>query len=928
MSINFIERNETWKPYNFSSNFIVNPFWGAIQIIFEPEYFGIFKCEKSIENIWKVHPIYSNFDWVTQKEDILKFSNQKENGDENNVLSRQDSNSYLLLVQKIKKITSEDVTSEDNDVLKELNKYSSNWKDINLKNNVPIICKCLRWELETDEESSVNKVILKRYSGFQLVVDNENSTYNPLFVYNDGKLTSFERSKAPKILSTISGEESLFISDKNSSVYNIPFKDALEMMPISKDEEDICSVFDKNIELIPEEFIFKPVLDYYPYVPYGSNGSANEENGFYYTSVNFTYSEDFPIIKVEEFAPRQECHDLKFEVGNPSFQDGIYFIPVLIKYKKDFSNDLITHSFGDNKKYSLFDNTSFIQIKATCESRDEKQKHKKECYVFLNSDYKLKQDAKITLSIDNDIERQLDFTSGKMIDLPVVNDNGSTIYAFWSNKDNNVVYKNNYKVIDNDQLKGYSWNKVLSVGKKFVKEEFVDDSVSGFPLLNNNNLIYFNKTNSKNYKYDLSGKLTGIWSDSTQYFKDRNYYFISKVLDNNGSYTIKNDNIDKIIAFGYNDDKSNKVSIFDYNFEFKYNLKLINVDKGCFFIPFGNGICSSRDKNIIKILVLQTISNDFIEENNSYYDVLKYKSSIGNICSITINLSNKTAEIKRIKEIQSREESNGNECFCYYPSTSENSFIRNGEKSYVNELICADFDNEIELIEFNNRHKTDIWCFKCKKAKIRHDFNTREVNVVGNNIETVLFLSSDSRNDDAETNEYEGKIFSTLKFESEDKAYFIHRNNIKVLDGSSLTVSDKHLDVNPLKLFYFEYKNVTGENDKGKKACFINKYGIFNLVDGNEIIGYTNNFINVAHVDLSGVYKGNDTNTYDTDCTFIYNDTIWPCFSKNKDYKIEGLNSNGDFISAKIINGLLFVLQKNDKNTLEIFNFGGVYPKY
>ena len=918
MPIDFIERNETWKPYNFSSNFIVNPFWGAIQISFEPEYFGIFKCEKSIGNSWDVHPIYSNFDWITQKDHILKFSNPKENGDENNVLSRQDSSSYLLLVQKIKKITSEDV-------LEELNKYSFNWKDINLKNNVPIICKCLRWELETDEESSVNKIILRKFSGFQLVIDNENSTYNPLFIYSEGSLIPFERSKAPKILSTISGEESLFISDKNSSVYNIPFKDALEMMPISKDEEDICSVFDKNIELIPEEFIFKPVLDYYPYVPYGSNGSANEENGFYYTSVNFTYSEDFPIIKVEEFAPHQECHDLIFEIGHPSFQDGIYFIPVLIKYKKDFSNDLITHSFGDNKKYSLFDNTSFIQIKATCESRDGK--HKKECYMFLNSDYKLKQDAKITLSIDDNIEYQLDFTSGKMIDLPVVNNNGSTIYAFWSNKDNNVVYKNNYKVIDNDQLKGYSWNKVLSVGKKFVEEKFIDDSVSGFPLLNNNNLIYFNKTNSKNYKYNLSGEWTGRWSDSTQYFKDRNYYFISKVLDNNGSYIIKNDNIDKIIAFGYNDDKSNKISIFDYNFEFKYNLKLINVDKGCFFIPFGNGICSSIDKNVIKILALQTISNDFIKKDNSYYDVLKYKSSIGNICSITINLSNKTAEVKLIKKVQSREVSNGNECFCYYPSTSENNFIRNGEKSYVNELICADFDNEIELIEFNNRHKTDIWCFKCKKAKIRHDFNTRDVKVVGDNIETVLFLSSDSRNDDAETNEYEGKIFSTLKFESEDKAYFIHGNNIKVIDGSSLIVSDEKLNINPLKLFYFENKNITNGNnftETEKKACFINKSGIFDL-NGNKIISYTNNFINVAHVDLSGVSEGVNTNIYDTDCTFIYNDTIWPCFS-NKDYKIEGLN--GNFVSAKIINGLLFVLQKNDGNTLKIFNFGGVYPKY
>lgn len=894
-----IERNESWTPYNISSNYAIDPLFGAIHLLYIPDEICIYDNENK-------ELIFSNYTG-----DLPSFD-----GDDLKIISEKWSYSSPIDFAK-----------------NEINNRSVAWRKLNIKKNIPIIVKRCHWKktVESDE------VAIDEAHGFFLVYNNKGHKDN--FFYrvsnvNDGSILELEQLdiETGSSSSLIPGEEYLMLSDRNWNTWNYKFKNIFHNLEVIDYESDLNKIFEEEINkdlFIFDDFIFKPIDENTLVVPYGET-STKEEKGTFYHTINFTYSENFPKIIIEDVSPSFENHDLEFKIGEPYFENGIKSIPVTIIFNRDFTSNLIKNEFVSGKDYELFDDTGFIKIKATCiheyiDEDDIEQSLSQSCFIVLKSSNKVKPDISITLDINTD-KIILKKNSGEIIDLYQLDGNNSTIVGYAdSSTSNELLYKNNYKVISDTILYGYSWNKIFDSPIEFQKEV---QSVSSLPVLLKDKLFYTNNTNTEGFFYKLYGEFTNKFDNV--YSKDK-FYSTIKIVDNN--LLPKHE---KLISFGYKDDLSNTIELIDINnSENRSTLTTDSSFRNCFFIPFCDGFVSQYNENIIKIIVYATKSNDFINKDESYYDLRIYEASIGSICSIEINVLTNKYEVKEIIPVEYSKVGDDRRAIVYFPMVLNPEYIRNGEKSYDFNQLSFEFIRKTQLFEFDNRNKVDLWAIPCRKVELIQNDTNRTVSC-GNILDCSIFIT-----DKTHTNvEFSSCDFTAIKDLSNNFVWFSECGSslLRRFDADYLKFTNESKDLEISHLFYFEDEDDDDSSFIGlsKEILIVYKNGLIEKLNNPNSIDnfYSFDSLNIIfnkifNVHLSGIHKSGITSDKKTDCTLISSSSS----DGNMLYKLHSGDFNslkglqGEIIDINLINGILFALTK-EGTSLSIYNFGLLHPKY
>ena len=919
-----INRNEFWKYYNISSNYAVDPLFGAIHILYLPNNVCIYN--KSTEEL-----IFSNY----SDTNTPAFDG---NGDTNN-------ETYCLFYSH----------GEDpvNLAKKELNSRSLAWRKINLKDNLPVIVKKCEWKSEIEEDD----VVLKKNYGFFLVYSKKVEKNKNFFYKCDcssDEVIGLEKLETLDTNSSlIPGGEYLMVSDRNWNTWNYKANKILSSLEVIDEEYDFNKVFNKEIEedlFLYDDFIFKPVDENILITPYGKEDESSTSDSFFHT-INFTYSDKFPKIKVEDISPSFENHDITFKIGEPNEENGIKTIPISVYYNKDFTSNLITHNFGGDKNYKLFDDTGFIKLKVTCynENGKDEETSSQECIVVLKSSNKTEPEKEIPITINNNKTFILKKNSGEVIDLYQLDENGSTIVGYNNSSPDSedLSYKNDYKVKDeNNNLYGYSWNKIFNenINIKFFKEEISFNKVSTLPIYINSGLFYSNNTNTSGFVYPLKGSFPPV--EVKDYKKD-NFYSTIKILSKN---RLKKH--EKLIRFGYNGDNlSNIIELVDINNNFSEELTSISPFRGCFFIPFYDAFVSEYDENIIKIICLATKNNKFIKEDESYYDLRKYEASIGSICSITIDLLFKTYNINEINSYEKVPSEEGVKTYkFYYPLVGNPEYIRSGEKLYKYKELSFDFLREVKLMEFNNRNNVDLWILPCKEITMKQKDADRSV-LVESKFDKVLVLSSKIH----EKKEFNTLDCTAIKDLKENTVYFsecggqelnsFNADYLRFEVKKDYSQEDKHIS----HFFYFENEDEIDNSYSGlkKNILVVFKNGTISTLDEelklesqespkNEFKSFGSlnpNFNKIFNIHLSGIHKSGTIDDKKTDCTLISDNKIYRLHNGDSN-KLKGIPeiTEGKIVDVKVLNGILFALIKepvvdSDENcSLSIYNFGNLHP--
>ena len=283
-------------------------------------------------------------------------------------------------------------------------------------------------------------------------------------------------------------------------------------------------------------------------------------------------------------------------------------------------------------------------------------------------------------------------------------------------------------------------------------------------------------------------------------------------------------------------------------------MKLAGNFRNCFFIPFGNAKVSKINGNIIKLLCLATFSNDFINKDESLYLSRKYNSSIGNICSIYINVKDLTYTIKELYTASSFDnisqsgikEKTG---IYYYPLVNSPEILRNGDKSYSLIPIDQSFIRELGLIEFDLERNIDLWIVPSNEVRISLT-NNNILEEVSSNSKVLLLTNVNSNNlIENET------IFDIEENNSVSFADFVYNGEklAKIyIDNNKITYSSESL----------KFKNDV-DKEGNIHFIFVSNYPSF-----NKILDYVETDLGVnkrrkSHVVLSGITRQDSTSERD-----------------------------------------------------------------
>lgn len=748
-------------------------------------------------------------------------------------------------------------------------------------------------------------------------------------------------------LITVRGEESVLISDKNWNAWNFPLKRLVEEFEIDDDGEDPLSQFEDEIKDLVnfEDFEFKPLNDDLPIVAttntYGASG-----NNKCYTIINFTYSDQYPTVKIYDESPSYEDHDVKFSVGNPTEQEGIKFVPVKVIYNRDFSDSA--------NKY--FDPSSFICIRATCKNKDDASDIK-ECFAYLVSS-PLKSPTTITVNLNIDgISSTIKAQTNSYIDLPLEAGDGLGNIAYFKNS--TYFYKSNYKTgSSNVTLNGYTWPKLFESESthKFSKES--NSNFSGLPFLSRDAFIYFDKTKSKFAKYVCEANKAFANLTVTP--------IIDPLPENTYAYipVVKNDdeideNFEKVITFGYSGDQK-RTNVF-HCIGFDGSDKILTCTnstlEGAFFVPMSYAYLSKYKQGIIKILLGKSKNNKIIDYDQSYYDLNLYNSSILDIYEAKINVVSGYISLNLLRRCQEV----GSTATVIFPKkvsiTDKSQILRKlksgtgveSRKYDTTEVLNQDFIGHTTLIESKNG--ANFWASEVYTVNITHNKDLRSITYT-DPVESVVILSNVINNNKDITLTQSCTSCSAIEnkvdgINGEDAVYFTvgDTNSLKKFNFSTLVFENVAGTSNVFYLFDYELYNTTEENSQFEaplhKIAYLSKNGT--TITINYIGEQTSKSITDAdlgtikfckHVHVPGIYKESGSNNEKTDCCILLN-----CGSTQKlrmirvsTFDFMGISNmftgtNNKMFDSKLINGILFAGIYSG-STISTYNFDGVHPYF
>ena len=926
-----INRNESWRPYSLSSNYAIDPLFGAIHVFISPESINLYK--KSID---KYYPLIScisdnSLNSSISSEDIYnsKYNFESDSNKEYIIINEYFINNKSFY--NIDKTNIEDIKKETKKILES---YNDTWKSINLKKDIPILVRIGRFEdltaIENQNKKHGFRYLKNKIGPFSLVF-NVTDNRNFIFKITNEDLSNISLLEFNSRISsfyppnTITGDEYLFISDRDWTSWSIKFKDAIDQLNINDSESSLLNIFKNEIKeenYIDSFFEFKPLSEDSPIVPYGSEDNNALGINKFYTSIDFTYSDQFPLIEVEDLNKnKSNDFNIDYEIGEPSIKDGVKIVTIKIRYNPCFtsSKDVVTIK---DKEYITFNSKSFIELKVSCKSAYNPLLSK-ECFIVLQGDYKSPQDKIVTIKILE--EKHYNYKSGRLIELPKVDKFNSSVVGFMpmNSTTKELEYKDNFEVsrIDSDnQLYGYTWNNIFNPinNIKFFNEV---NNVSSLPLLNKKSLIYFNEDNNSYFKYNLKGSFSNKFINNI----NEKYYSVVKIKEDCYDNFISGDV--KLLGFS-NDGFDSRISILDENLT-ELEIYKPEEELKSFIIPYGDAIYSKTNKNEIKIVCLVTKSNDFIKKDDSFFDLKKYNSSIGNICNITLNTLLKTFKVTTLVECKSQKIGSERKSIVYIPLTLNPEYIRNGDKNYIFKTINSSFLKNTIITEFYNSINTYLWGVPCEEVEITQNDKDRSVIFRSNGV-CSLFLSNLTRNTLEEgKNKFYTDEFSLLKDESINKSYFsiFNSGEIYSFNGDTLSFSSERYDAENTISKMFPLINNGIEN-----IAILKSNGEISLKsDKNNIlfnIGAVNGIpFKVEY--LNGICNYGSSLTNKTECV-LFNTIGVKCIYKlynNTLSELAGLDQLKDIIDIKDINGILFALVKNGEE-LDIYNLGNLHPKY
>lgn len=824
-------------------------------------------------------------------------------------------------------------------ILNEYNNRSEKWKALHVNSNRLFYGLYYVWT------PTKNQDVLDDFLDFKLVRDYTKNA-KPI---RAALLDSNRNDISDKIdsLITVRGEESVLISDRNWNTWNFPVKGLVEDFEIDDDGEDPLSQFEDEIKdlVISSDFEFKPLNDDLPVVattnPYGATGSNK-----CYTVINFTYSDEYPTIKVVDDSPSYEDHDVKFSVGNPTEQEGIKFVPVKVIYNRDFSDSA--------NKY--FDPSSFICVKATCKNKDDASDIK-ECFAYLVSS-PLKSPTTITVTLNiNGVSSTIKAQTNSYIDLPLEAGNGLGNIAYF--KDSTYFYKSNYKTgSSNVSLSGYTWPKLFESGSthKFLKES--NSNFSGLPFLSGNSLIYFDKTKSKFAKYvcEADKAFTNLTVNPVINPLPKNTYAYVPVVKNDGEI---DKNFEKGITFGYSGDQ-NHTNVF-HCIDFDGSDKILTCTnstlEGAFFVPMSYAYLSKHKQGIVKMLLGKSKNNKIIDYDQSYYDLNLYNSSILDIYEAEINVVSGYISLKLLRRCQEV----GSTATVIFPKkvsiTDKSQILRKlksgtgveSRKYDTTEVLNQDFIGRTTLIESKNGD--NFWASEVYTVNIKHNKDLRSVTYT-DPVESVVILSNVINNNKDITLTQNCTSCSAIEskvdgINGEDAVYFTvgDTNSLKKFNFSTLVFENVVGTSNVFYLFDYELYSTTEGNSQFEaplhKIAYLSKNGTTIAI--NYIGEQTSKSITDAdlgtikfckHVHVPGIYKESGSNNEKTDCCILIN-----CGSTQKlrmirvsTFDFMGISNmftgtNNKMFDSKLINGILFAGIYSG-STISTYNFDGVHPYF
>lgn len=960
-----------WSSFTHPLNELLNPTFGAVQVVHFPERIGIFKASNGTV-------LYSNeyikFD-ITEEKPVLN------DGELDSFNKRVNADGKICVLKFTK--------SAKDEILSQLSSFSSDAKKLLFNTNPYIVySRCLF-----------------RYGKIKSSFDNDylplNNGVNGFYPYrsiNDFSIFKYENKdgidtvvliddnkdiEVGSKIRPLNGNEYFILSNKGFNNWNAKLNSILNY-DILNDGKDPLSVFYENMkEESMDTYIFSVFNDDLPVI-------ANKDaNGNYYNIINFTYDKDW-TYSFEDDSPSSNDHNLEHEKLSPIYIDGVKVLPVKFSYINSFANES-----NDN-----FDKTSFIRIKATAKKKlSDSVFAEQVCHVYIksyNNDINGEIYKTVNISFINGVSVHIDGYPLSFIDLPTVDSKNVGIIKY-ENSSKTEKYRNNYKVSSSDNnLTGYTWGNLfdgsnISENVKFEKEF---SGVSGLPLLYKGKKYYFNATNNVMYRVDEQPLINNEWKSDIDdndnltkivileesKIKSERCYNISKVKDKD------NEKI-RIIKFLQDEDCNItlKVLSFDNISSFNEEISFILKEK-CFLYPFSDGILSENDKNIVKFIVYKTNNSNILTKDESFYDKNFYNSTIGSICVLELNLT--TGKYKLSETVLPKIDVSESEetATIYIPKTVHTEInnipFHNGNigedgvvdnEDYVFELNSNEFTGHSVVDEFrvNNESEFVALC-NCVKAKITWNKKDRIITETVLNDDVLIFLIEDSLktqifdDDDLESNNP-----SSIKVEN--KYFFSNVKNLFVYDSSTGNITDKTSELtsgetsvveggtNILTMFEYEeegikypcilYSYIKTINSTSKEYRIelrellsngsVSSNYITRMVDktnstSDGTLDRISKLFYSNHIHLPGV-QFRTTDVKNTDCCFI----SWALNESNSNFvsintlscgatSKTGFNvtqSLNSIVDCEMVNGVLLASVKTSGG-IETFNFGGVHPKY
>lgn len=988
-----IEKSNIWQPISISSNYFINPSFGAIKISLFPSSTIIISSIRNNKQGSNYNYLYGfissdNKEYVcvnNNKTDLYTkgiLSLQKEDGSsleieiptlkndilENFTTKPKSFNGFSVIVSGY--ISKESSNSEEsffcvqfydidlnnnndkiNIVKKEINSKNVNWRYLNLIKGNPLLLQV--WCYNTSSRISFPLKTIKDKNGFSLVTLDENQNLfrilNLNSVYEIESL-SIVRDNTTKTYPT--GEEYLLITDNNYSSWNIPVSESIENCPPSNDISSLSRDFLENIDTLDEEIFELKVLNIENIITISRN-SKNK-------TLIFNYSDLYPKFNVEYDTELKLGHNVSFVIGNPYEEDGIKKISINVSFEDSV--------FSDNEN-EFYDKNSYIRLKVSCSNENNESK---DCVVFIfNKKDKTDQTSllKIKFNKGDDVIEDENYLD-TLINLPDLDLKGSKIigYNYSNTRFNNycsintLEFKNKYKLTNNNEyLWGFPWSKAFNSSLIYCKEIVPFCISNGLPEKYNNSYYYYNDTNNS-YAYYKGNDDFSLKKEVELDFVNENYYSIIK-LDSD-----YNDCSSNLIAFGYNDDLSTKIKLLKPDFS---EISEINYPEKSFYLPFGKAKLSKNEENVIKILVFKTIDNNVINYDLSYFDENVWRSSIGNICELKIDLNNSNIEENIVWKCEPDMSGSIKKCTIYFPKNllPDKVFSYNKEKIFINELFNNVFIGNTYLFEFE-KFKSDLkflnnnfWVSDSVKIEVSWDTKNRSVSkkIIE---DSVMYLYNRNNNiteyNFSNINRYHphklnknginGILMSGNNKENELLFFDVNTSSFLTTDqNAGETKNLKHISI-----FNYSYYTENHNNEYYNPEVIDNV--VVSINELNEIIfrkaSIDNNSIKSTlistnikqniespiveqeitfckHISIPGIHK-EEVNTD----IILTDDCILVSSIKNS-YIITLKDGNSyrtnvpNVIDVSIINGTIYLLSHSISNEkLEIYNYGNLHPKY